>query len=56
MPGGPEAYRSAVRRHTTTELTPEQIHRIGIDALAALQPEWTELDRLVSDWVQTLAG
>jgi uncharacterized protein (DUF885 family) len=47
VPGGPEAYRAAVRRHTTTQLTPEQIHRIGLDALAGLRPEWTELGRRV---------
>jgi uncharacterized protein (DUF885 family) len=43
VPGGPEGYRAAVRKNTTTELSPEQIHQIGLDCLAALQDEWAEL-------------
>jgi len=43
IPGGAEGYRAAVRRHTTTELTPEQIHQIGLDCLADLEAEWAEL-------------
>ena len=43
VPGGTEGYLAAVRRHTTTELSPEQIHQIGLDVLAALQDEWAEL-------------
>ncbi len=38
VPGGAEGYRAAVRRHTTTELTAEQIHQIGLDVLAACAP------------------
>jgi uncharacterized protein (DUF885 family) len=41
--GGAEGYRAAVRRHTTTDLTPEQIHRIGLDVLADLESEWAEV-------------
>jgi uncharacterized protein (DUF885 family) len=43
IPGGAEGYRAAVRRHTTTELSPEDIHQIGLDSLAGLEPEWAEL-------------
>jgi uncharacterized protein (DUF885 family) len=43
IPGGAAGYRAAVRRHTTTELTPEQIHQIGLDCLADLEAEWAEL-------------
>jgi uncharacterized protein (DUF885 family) len=43
VPGGAEGYRAAVRKHTTTELSPEQIHQTGLDCLAALQDEWAEL-------------
>ncbi|SDI60134.1 DUF885 domain-containing protein [Nonomuraea jiangxiensis] len=43
VPGGEEGYRDAVRRHTTTDLSPEEIHRIGLDCLAELQAEWSEL-------------
>jgi uncharacterized protein (DUF885 family) len=43
VPGGPEGYAAAVARHTTTTLTPEQIHAIGMDSLDALQDEWAQL-------------
>ena len=42
-PRGEESYKKAVRRHTTTELTPEEIHQIGLDRIAALQPEWAQI-------------
>jgi uncharacterized protein (DUF885 family) len=43
IPGGAEGYRAAVRRHTTTELSPEQIHQMGLDVLGELEAEWAEL-------------
>jgi uncharacterized protein (DUF885 family) len=43
IPGGADGYRAAVRRHTTTELSPEQIHQTGLDCLADLEAEWAEL-------------
>ena len=43
VPGGPEGYLAAVRRHTTTDLPPAEIHQIGLDTLAALVGEWAEL-------------
>jgi uncharacterized protein (DUF885 family) len=43
VPGGAEGYRAAVARHTTTGLTAEQIHQIGLDVLAGLRAEWAEL-------------
>jgi uncharacterized protein (DUF885 family) len=42
-PRGEESYKKAVRRHTTTELTPEEIHQIGLDRIAALQSEWAQI-------------
>jgi len=59
IPGGAEGYRAAVRRHTTTELTPEQIHQIGLDCLAGLEAEWAELGGRVlgtTDTASVLAG
>jgi uncharacterized protein (DUF885 family) len=43
VPGGAAGYAAAVRRHTTTELSPEAIHQVGLDCLAALDAEWAEL-------------
>jgi uncharacterized protein (DUF885 family) len=43
IPGGAEGYRAAVRRQTTTDLTAEEIHQIGLDSLADLEGEWAEL-------------
>jgi len=43
VPGGEAGYRAAVRRHTTTDLTPEEIHQIGLDVISALQVEWADL-------------
>jgi uncharacterized protein (DUF885 family) len=45
VPGGTEGYLAAVARHTTTGLSPEEIHQTGLDVLAALQDEWAELGR-----------
>lgn len=43
VPGGEEGYRAAVRRHTTTDLSPEEIHQIGLDCIRDLQPQWAEI-------------
>jgi uncharacterized protein (DUF885 family) len=43
VPGGDEGYLAAVRRQTTTCLTPDQAHQIGLDSLAGLHEEWAEL-------------
>jgi uncharacterized protein (DUF885 family) len=43
IPAGDEGYRAAVRRHTTTSLTPEEIHEIGLATLQALDDEWADL-------------
>ena len=37
MPGGAALYRYLVERTTTTSLTPEAIHRIGLDEVARIQ-------------------
>lgn len=39
LPDGEARYAAAVRRQTTTDLTPDQIHRIGLEQVAALEGE-----------------
>ncbi len=39
LPGGLDAYRFRCRHHTTTDLTPEQIHKIGLDELLTIELE-----------------
>jgi uncharacterized protein (DUF885 family) len=38
-PGGAEAYRAFVRQETTTDLTPEEIHAIGLREMARIDRE-----------------
>jgi len=45
IPGGPEGYADAVARHTTTDLSPAEIHQIGLDVLDELRPRWLEIGR-----------
>ena len=42
LPGGSAGYRAAVAAHTTTDLTPEQIHATGRELVAALREEFAE--------------
>ncbi|MHB8528380.1 MAG: DUF885 family protein [Caulobacteraceae bacterium] len=39
QPGGEAYYRFKVRQQTTTELTPEEIHQIGLNEIARIQGE-----------------
>ncbi len=45
MPGGPEAYRFLVRKHTTTERSPEELHRTGEEELARIHGEMRAVGR-----------
>lgn len=58
VPGGEEGYQAALARHTTTDLTAEEVHQIGLDALAELAPRWSELGQraLQESDFPTLAG
>ncbi len=39
LPGGDEAYRFRIRLHTTTDLSAEEIHRIGLEELRSIRDE-----------------
>jgi uncharacterized protein (DUF885 family) len=41
--GGDEVYRGHVWAHTSTDLSPEEIHRIGLDVIAGLEDEYREI-------------
>ena len=43
LPNGAEWYAFQVRQSTTTELTPEQIHQIGLDEVHRIQGEMEQL-------------
>jgi len=43
LKSGREMYESAARRFTTTSLSPEQIHQIGLDEVARIRGEMEEL-------------
>jgi uncharacterized protein (DUF885 family)/quercetin dioxygenase-like cupin family protein len=45
--GGTEAYAAALRRFTTTNLTPDQIHEIGLKQVATIEAEMDVLFRQI---------
>ncbi len=46
-PGGPEAYRFLVRLYTGLDVTPEEVHRRGLDEVARLEARMAEIRRQV---------
>lgn len=42
VPGGVDGYRALVRSHTTTELTPDEIHETGRTLVSGLRDEFAE--------------
>ncbi len=45
LPDGEARYAASVKRQTTTDLTPEQIHQLGLQQVAALEAEMLVLAR-----------
>lgn len=43
LPDGEAYYTATVRFHTTTDRTPEDLHRTGLDLIAALEAEYAEV-------------
>lgn len=46
-PGGEAAYRYLVRLHTTMDVTPQQIHEIGLELVASLESRMEELQERI---------
>lgn len=44
-PGGPAAYRFLVRYHTGLDVTPEEVHRRGLEEVARLEARMAEIRR-----------
>ncbi len=44
-PGGSKCYRAAIRFHSTLELSPQEIHDLGVRQVALLQAEMREIAR-----------
>ena len=43
LDGGQEVYAALARMHTTTALTPQELHEIGLDVVAKLDEEYREI-------------
>ncbi len=54
-PGGKALYAYLVRGHTTTDLTPDQIHQIGLDEVARIRARM-EVEMKASGWTGDFAG
>ncbi|WP_229694163.1 DUF885 domain-containing protein [Lentzea pudingi] len=43
LPEGEENYRKLARNYTTTDRTPDELHRLGLDLIAGLREEYAEI-------------
>ena len=54
-PGGRELYANAVRSYTTTDLTPDQVHQIGLEEVARIRARMQDEMR-AAGWTGDFAG
>ncbi len=54
-PGGRDFYAFEARRYTTTALTPDQIHQIGVDEVARIRARM-EVEMRAAGWTGDFAG
>lgn len=47
IPGGEEAYAAAIARHTSLDLTPMEIHHVGLDEIVILNGEYAAVGAAV---------
>jgi len=52
LPGGIECYRKRIREETSLDLSPEELHAIGLAQVRAIREELTELGQKVMDTPQ----
>ncbi|HWV58127.1 MAG TPA: DUF885 domain-containing protein [Longimicrobiales bacterium] len=45
LPDGERAYRAAVRYHSSVDMPPEEVHRLGLEQMALVRSEMRELAR-----------
>ena len=45
LPGGDRAYRARIRSYTTLDLAPAQLHELGLEEVARIQPKLLEVAR-----------
>lgn len=45
-PGGPETYAALVKAHTTTDLTPEEVHAKGLERMASI---WAQMSAVLAE-------
>lgn len=45
LPGGRAMYRHNIRSHTTVDKSPKQLHKIGLEELAGIRDEMTQIAR-----------
>lgn len=45
LPGGKEAYRYQIRYHTTTDMTPDELHELGLSEVKAINSEMRTIAR-----------
>lgn len=54
-PGGREIYAYEVKRYTTTDLTPDDVHRIGLEEVARIRARM-DTEMAASGWTGDFAG
>jgi uncharacterized protein (DUF885 family) len=44
-PNGADCYRAAIRYHSTVDITPEEVHRIGLEQMEKIQTEMKQISQ-----------
>jgi uncharacterized protein (DUF885 family) len=52
LPDGEATYAALARMHTTTSQTPEQLHQVGLDAMARLDDEFAQIGNAPAEQIR----